>query len=80
MSGEGVGEGIRKEGEGIGEGIHPPEHISPIGQRERAQKEAGNPTEKQAEVERISRDEARHRFGFPVAGHDERDEGRGRSR
>jgi hypothetical protein len=50
---------------------------SGIAQREQAQKEAGNPKEKQAETERISRDEARYRQGFPVAGHGE---GRGRER
>jgi hypothetical protein len=69
------------DGRSIGEG---PErnpdgtyNKSGIAQREQAQKEAGNPKEKQAEAERISRDEARHRGGFPVAGHGE---GRGRER
>lgn len=55
-----------------------------MAQREIAQKEAGNPKEKQAEAERISRDDARHRGGFPVAGHGEpeagNDPGRERSR
>ncbi len=45
---------------------------SGIAQQEQAQKDAGNPKEKQAEAERISRDEARHQRGFPVAGHGER--------
>jgi hypothetical protein len=53
---------------------------SGIAQREQAQKAAGNPKEKQAEAERISRDEGRYRAGFPVAGHGERDDGRSRSR
>jgi hypothetical protein len=39
--------------------------------RERAAKQHGNPKERQAEQERIARDEARHRQGFPVAGHGE---------
>lgn len=80
-----MSEGIKRDNDGrsIGEG---PERNpdgtyrkSGIAQREQAQKEAGNPKEKQAEAERINRDEARHRGGFPVAGHD-RDEGRGRER
>ena len=54
-------------------------HKSGTAQQEQADKAAGNPKEQQAEAERISRDEARHRAGFPVAGHD-RDEGRGRER
>jgi hypothetical protein len=79
--GRGPGEGVRREGEGVGEGQHPPEHKSPLAQREISQKEAGDPKEKQAEAERISRDEGRHRRGFPVAGHGERDDdGRERSR
>jgi hypothetical protein len=45
---------------------------SGIAQQEQAQKDAGNPKEKQAEAERINRDEGRHRQGFPVAGHGER--------
>jgi hypothetical protein len=56
---------------------------SGIAQQEQAQKEQGNPAERQAEQERISREEARHRQGFPVAGHGEgreNDPGRERSR
>jgi hypothetical protein len=45
---------------------------SGIARQEQAQKESGNPKEKQAEAERISREDARHRQGFPVAGHGER--------
>jgi hypothetical protein len=45
---------------------------SGIAQQEQAQKAEGNPKEKQAEAERINRDDARHRQGFPVAGHGER--------
>ena len=77
--GRGPGEGVRREGEGVGEGQHDPEYKSPMAQREQAQKEAGDPKEKQAEAERISRDEGRHRAGFPVAGHDRDDDG-GRER
>ena len=54
--------------------------VSGTGRREMAQKEAGNPKEKQAEAERIARDEARHQRGFSVAGHGGRDEGPGRER
>lgn len=82
--GRSSGEGIRKEGEGPGEGQHGPEYKSPIAQREQAQKEGGNPKERQAEQERINREEARYRRGFPVAGHNEpereNDPGRGRER
>jgi hypothetical protein len=49
-----------------------PEYISPRGQLEQAQREAGNPVEKQIEAERIAREEANYRRGFPVAGHDPR--------
>ena len=59
-------------------------HKSGVAQREQADKAAGNPAERQAEAERISRDDARHRGGFPVAGHGEpervNDPGRGRER
>jgi hypothetical protein len=44
---------------------------SPVAQRERQQKEQGNPADRRAEIERINRDENRHRGGFPVAGHGE---------
>lgn len=78
--GRGPGEGIRKEGEGVGEGQRGDDYKSPLAQREQAQK-AGDPKEKQAEAERIARDEARYRRGFPVAGHDRDDDtGRGRER
>lgn len=59
-------------------------HKSGLAQQEQADKAAGNPAERQAEAERISRDEARYRAGFPVAGHGEpepeNDPGRGRER
>jgi hypothetical protein len=74
-----VGEGETRPdntGRSIGEG---PErnpdgsyNKSGIAQKEQAQKDAGNPQEKQAEAERNNRDEARHQRGFPVAGHGER--------
>lgn len=50
--------------------------------RERSQKETGNPAERRFEIERINREESRHRAGFPVAGHGERqrDNDPGRSR
>ncbi len=84
--GKGPGEGPAS---GPGEGGNPVERTghdpasykTPAAQREISQKEQGNPAERQAEHERISRDEARHRGGFPVAGHGERDDdGRSRSR
>jgi hypothetical protein len=53
---------------GHGKSPVPPEPV----QRERQQKRTGNPAEHQAEIERINRDESRHRAGFPVAGHGER--------
>jgi hypothetical protein len=57
---------------------------SQVGQRENSQKEQGNPAERQKEQERINRDEALHRGGFPVAGHGEpepeNDPGRTRTR
>ena len=57
---------------------------SGIVQQEQAGKAAGNPAERQAEAERISRDNARHQGGFPVAGHGEpepeNDPGRERTR
>ena len=57
---------------------------SGIARQEQADKAAGNPKEKQAEAERISRDDARHQGGFPVAGHGEpepeNDPGRERTR
>jgi hypothetical protein len=75
---------VRREGEGPGEGQHGPEHKTPIAQREISQKEQGNPKDRQAEQERISRDEGLHQGGFPVAGHGEpepeNDPGRERSR
>jgi hypothetical protein len=82
--GRGPGEGPAP---GPGEGGNPAERTgnddykSPGAQRENSQKEAGDPKEKQAEAERINREEGRHRGGFPVAGHGERDDsGRERSR
>jgi hypothetical protein len=84
--GKGPGEGPAS---GQGEGGNPVERTghdpanykTPVAQRDISQKEQGNPSERQAEAERISRDEGRHRGGFPVAGHGERDdEGRERSR
>jgi hypothetical protein len=57
---------------------------SGIARQEQAQKAAGNPKEKQAEAERINREESLYRGGMPVAGHNEpepeNDPGRGRSR
>jgi hypothetical protein len=44
---------------------------SPVTQRERQDKATDNPKDRQAEIERINRDEGRHRGGFPVAGHGE---------
>lgn len=68
-------------GRSPGEGRHPEDWISEVGQREIAQKQQPNPTDERAKAERISRDDALHRGGFPVAGHGERDdEGRSRSR
>jgi hypothetical protein len=59
-------------------------HKSGIAQQEQADKAAGNPKDRQAEAERIARDEGRHQQGFPVAGHGEsereNDPGRGRER
>jgi hypothetical protein len=51
-------------GESIGEGNHGPDYKSPLGRRENADKAAGNPKENQAEAERISHEEARHRGGL----------------
>jgi hypothetical protein len=78
------------EGRGPGEGNNPVEQTgydpanykSPAAQREIAQKEQGNPAEKQKEQERINR-EAPGSYQSPVAGHDweqENDPGRERSR
>jgi hypothetical protein len=57
---------------------------SQVGQREEQQKQGGNPTDDRARQERINRDDALHRGGFPVAGHGEpepeNDPGRTRSR
>jgi hypothetical protein len=54
----------------------------PATQRERSQKEIGNPAERQTEQERIHRERSRYERGFPVAGHGEphrtNDPGRGR--
>jgi hypothetical protein len=63
---------------GHGKSPVPPEPV----RRERQQKEIGNPAERQAEIERIDRDESRYRTGFPVAGHGQRqrDNDPGRSR
>jgi hypothetical protein len=64
------------EARGIGEGPNPVEqtgsdYVSPAARRERAQKQQGNPKDRQAEQERIARDDNRYRQGFPVAGHGE---------
>jgi hypothetical protein len=64
-TGRSIGEGAERNADGS-------YTKSGIAQQEQAQKEAGNPKEKQAEAERINRDDARHRQGFPVAGHGER--------
>ena len=86
-----MSEGSPKEGRSPGEG---PEYLpdgtpnlSGIARQERADKAAAangpassHAKEKRAEAERIARDEARYRGGMPVAGHGERDEGRGRGR
>ena len=76
-AGQSIGEGPERNPDGS-------LNKSPVGQREQAQKEAGNPAERQTEAERINRDDARHRGGFPVAGHGEpepeNDPGRERSR
>ena len=72
----GVGEGPERHPDGT-------YNKSQVGQRENAQKEAGNPKEKRAEQERIAREEALYQNGFPVAGHDwehENDPGRERTR
>jgi hypothetical protein len=63
---------------GHGKSPVPPEPV----RRERQQKEIGNPAERQAEIDRINRDESRYRTGFPVAGHGrrERDNDPGRTR
>jgi hypothetical protein len=62
--GRSVGEGLERNPDGT-------YRKSGIAQREQGQKESGNPKERQAEAEHISRDDARHRGGFPVAGHGE---------
>jgi hypothetical protein len=67
--GRSPGEGVRREGEGPGEGQHGPEHKTPVAQREISQKDQGNPKDRQAEQERINRDNGKHQAGFPVAGH-----------
>jgi len=61
---------------------HPVEYITPAAQRERRQKEQGNPSERQKEQERINREDSLYRGGFPTAGHGERqrDNDPGRSR
>jgi hypothetical protein len=65
-------------------GHDPANYKTPVAQREIGHKEQGNPKERQAEQERISRDDALHWGGFPVVGHGEpepeNDPGRERSR
>jgi hypothetical protein len=51
--------------------IWDPDYISPIGKRERIQKETGNPAERRTKADRINREDAHYRGGFPVAGHGE---------
>jgi hypothetical protein len=46
-----------------------PDYVSPIARRELAQKQQGNPAERQTEQRRIAREDSHYRQGFPVAGH-----------
>lgn len=48
-----------------------PEYISPAAREEHRQKQAGNPAEREIETQRIEREAAAYRRGFPVAGHNE---------
>ena len=74
----------RSPGEGPERGPDGTYNKSGIAQQEQADKAAGNPAERRTEAERINRDEAHYRGGFPVAGHGEpepeNDPGRERSR
>ncbi len=71
--GRSPGEGPKQEGKSTVEqtGHDPAHYKTPVAQREQAQKEQGNPAERQAGQGRINRDKAGHRRGFPVAGHSE---------
>jgi hypothetical protein len=46
-----------------------PDYVSPLARQERSQKERGNPAERQTAQQRIAREDAYYRQGFPVAGH-----------
>ena len=48
-----------------------PEYVSPVAREEHRQKQAGNPAEREIEGQRIEREAAAYRRGFPVAGHNE---------
>lgn len=64
------------ESRSVGEGPNPIErpgsdYVTPITRRDRAQREHGNSAERHTEQQRIAREEAHYRHGFPVAGHGE---------
>ncbi len=48
-----------------------PEYVSPVAREEHRQKQAGNPAEREIAHQRIEREAAACRRGFPVAGHNE---------
>jgi len=48
-----------------------PDYVSPVAREEHRQKQAGNPSERETARERIEREAAHYRRGFPVAGHGE---------
>ena len=48
-----------------------PEYVPPIAREEHRQKQAGNPSERETAHQRIEREAAHYRHGFPVAGHGE---------
>jgi hypothetical protein len=48
-----------------------PDYVSPLARQEQNQKAQGNPAERATAHQRIEREEAHYRRGFPVAGHGE---------
>jgi hypothetical protein len=50
-----------------------PDYIAPLAREERSQRQTGNPAERHKEQQRIARDDAHYRQGFPVAGHGEQE-------
>ena len=47
------------------------DYVSPRAREERRQKQVGNPAEREIAHQRIEREAAAYRRGFPVAGHNE---------